>query len=457
MKRSAAHITLFLLTLFLFKTNANGQDYPWLSSNNMMVEARGHFGFFYHHHFEMEGFDAHYSAFEASIYQSTYGKEEWQILYNYPYIGATFYHTRLGGFDQLGKVYALYPFINYPLFRNDTWMTTFKFGVGLAWLTRCFDHLDNYANFSIGSHLNGAVNLSFEYRHEITPRLISVGSLGLIHFSNGATKSPNYGLNTFSAAWGLAYYLRDPRANALYAKRPEYYKYEFDGKNWFSVDLAFGMGIKDVSQTFGKNEPYRVYEGAVRAMAQFTTCSRAGLSFSITKDNSDKATPGWYTEGDVTFISSQHTDEEDNVTYQTIRLKEYQLIKPNLGLCYSMTMKRLSYLFELGVHLDLRARKDGVWKTHPILNDDGSPVLNQHGKPIEELPTFSLASNLIKGSLYQKITLQYELRENLFAQLALTTHLARADYLCAGISYRFNQKYYLNKNAKSSKPIPGLH
>ena len=122
-----------------------------------------------------------------------------------------------------------------------------------------------------------------------------------------------------------------------------------------------------------------------------------------------------------------------------------------------MTMDRLSYLFELGVHLDLRARKDGLWKAHEVKNSDGSPVLNQHGQPIQELPPFSLASNLLKGSLYQKITLQYEIRENLFAELALTTHLARADYLCAGISYRFNQKYYLNKNAKSSKSIPGLH
>lgn len=457
MKRIFAHIMFLFLTLFLCSANLKGQDYPWVSSNNLVVEVREHFGFFYHHHFEMERFNAHYPAFEASIYQSTFGKKEWQTLYNYPFIGATFYHSRLGGFDELGKVYALYPFINYPLYRNDTWMFTFKFGAGLAWLTRCFDHLENPYNFSIGSHLNGAINLSFEYRHEITPQLISVASLGLTHFSNGATKSPNYGLNTFSAAWGLAYYLRDPRANALYAKRPEYYKFEFDGKNWFNVDLEFGMGLKDVSQTFGKNEPYRVYEGTVRALAQFTTSSHAGISLSVVKDNSDKALPDHFVEDGFIYMNSQTTDTAGVTTYHTIRMKEYQLIKPNLGICYLMTMDRLSYLFEIGVHLDFRNKKDGTWQTRPLFNPDNTQVTTHDGQPVEVLLPHCLGTNLDKGSIYEKIALQYRLFDQVYANLSLTTHLARADYLCLGLCYRFNQKYYLNNHAKNKKRPPGLH
>lgn len=441
--------------MFLLGAVAKAQDYPWLSNNNIMVEFRGHYGFFYHHHFEMERFNAHFPAFEASVYQSTYGKKEWQILYNYPFIGATFYHSRLGGFGELGQVYALYPFINYPLYRNDAWMLSFKFGVGAAWLTRCFDHLENPYNFSIGSHLNGAVNLSFEYRHEITPRLVSVASAGLTHFSNGATKSPNYGLNTFSGAWGLAFYLRDPRANALFAKRPEYYKYEFDGKNWFSIDLEFGTGLKDVSQTFGKNETYLVYEGTLRALAQFTTCSRAGLSLSIAKDNSDKALPQYLSDQGHLYLSDYYSDSlGDHLQY--IRLNGYQLMKPNLALCYSMSMDHLSYLFEIGFHLNFRSRKDGIWKTSPLMDKNNQPVMID-SIPVVTLPPYSLATDLSKGSFFQRITIQYFLIDNLYAQFALTTHLARADYLCVGLGYRFNHKYYLNRHVKTSRRPPGLH
>lgn len=456
MKRFIAYSTLILMALFLFGTSVKGQDYPWLSHNNIMVEVRGHYGFFYHHHFEMERFNAHFPAFEASVYQSTFGRNEWQILYNYPYIGCTFYHSNLGKFPELGKVYALYPFINYPLLRGETSQFTLKLGAGVAYLTRCFDHLENPYNFSIGSHINAAVNISFEYRQEITPRLSSVASIGLTHFSNGATKSPNYGLNTFSAALGATYHLRFPRAFSIFAKRPEYYKYEFDGKKWFSVDLDYGIGVKDVSQTMGKNERYRVHDVTARFLAQFTTCSRAGISLSVVKDNSDKAMPQYFTDQGQLYLTDVYSDSLGIRHTQYIRLHDYQLVKPNLALCYSMTMKRLSYLFELGVHLDLRSRTKGLWDVQPVMDKNNQPVMID-SIPVMKLPAYTLASDFSRGAIYERITLQYFLYDNLYAQLSLTTHLARADYLCLGIGYRFNQKYYLNKHAKTSKRPPGLH
>ena len=463
MKRFCAYIVVSLAAALLFGGAVKAQDYKWLSNNNMVVEVRGHYGFFYHHHFEMEKFNAHFPAFEASLYQSTFGKREWQTLYNYPYIGCTFYHSGLGDFEDLGEAYALYPFINYPLLRGETSQLTFKFGAGVAYLTNCFDHLENPYNFSIGSHLNAAVNLSFEYRERLTPHLMSVASIGLTHFSNGATKSPNYGLNTISGALGLACYLRAPRADAIFAKRPEYYKYEFDGKNWFCVDLNYGLGVKDVSQTMGKNEQYLVHSFTARFLAQFTTCSRAGINFSINKDNSDKALPNHFVKDGVTYLINEY-QLNDSLPIQTelIRLREYQLIKPDLGICYSMTMDRLSYLFEIGVHLNFRSRdKNGIWNTSDVSASSGQPAMMTTPTgttlyPVKTLPPFSLATDFSSGSIYERVILQYFLLDNLYAHISLTTHLARADYVCLGIGYRFNQKYYLNKHAKTSKRPPGV-
>ena len=462
MKRKAVHIAIALGLVFLFGAHAKGQDYKWLTNNNMMFEVRGHYGFFYHHHFEMEKFNAHFPAFEASIFQSTFGKKEWQILYNYPYIGCTFYHSRLGGFEELGEVFALYPFINYPLFGSETSQFTLKFGLGAAYLTNCFDHLENPYNFSIGSHLNGAVNLSFEYRQQITPMLQSVASVGLTHFSNGATFSPNYGLNTFSGALGIASYFRDPRANAIFAKRPEYYKFEFDGKNWFCLDLNYEVGVKDVSQTMGKSERYLVQEFGVRALAQVTTCSRIGFSLSAVKDNSDKALPDHFVENGKTYLFGLTTDTATGTEYTALLpLHEYQMVKPNLAICYSMTMDRLSYLFELGVHINLRRTNNGIWTTQPVLDQDSIPVTIQVPPDMTEYPIatispWNMATDISKGSVYQKISVLYNLYDDLYAQIALTTHLARADYLCLGLSYRFHQKYYLNKHAKTKKRPPGV-
>lgn len=393
-------IGLFSMLLSLCLT-AKGQTWRWVSRNNIMVEGRVHYGFFYHHHFEMERFNAHYGAIEASVYQRTFGKREWEADYDYPYIGLTFYHSRLGGFEELGQVFALYPFINYPLIGNPNSQLTFKLGVGLGYLTSHFEPYDSnhYYNFSIGSHLNAAVNLSFEYRQHITERLMAVASMGLTHFSNGSTKLPNYGLNTISGALGLAYHLGTPKGNEDPGSRPQYYPFEFDKKHWLSLDLNYGIGFKNVSQTLGGDSAYfyPVHDLSAFFLGQFTRYSRAGVGVSLVLDMSDQTLP-----------------ELDSFNVR-------QLTRLNFSVCYAMTMHRLSYYFEFGWHLKYN-----------------------------EVP-------LTKGNIYQKVTARYQIYNNIYAHVSLMTHFGRADYLCFGLGYRFNQKYYLNHEKKTRHRPPGMH
>lgn len=419
MKISKSHSVGLIIFFLLLVLKAKGQDYPWLANNNIMVEARVHYGFFYHHHFEMERFNKRYGALEASIYQNTYGKHEWETLYNYPYIGVTFYQSNLGGFDELGQVFALYPFINYPLNPNENSQLTFKLGIGLAYLTKRFDPIDNYYNFSIGSHLNAAVNLSFEYRQKVTSNLMSVASVGITHFSNGCTKLPNYGLNTFSGAWGLAYYLRKPRLNLTPAARPEHYPFEFDRKKWLAFDLDYGIGFKNVSQTMGGDTEhyYPVHDLSCYFLGQFTRCSHAGVCLSLVLDYSDKTLPDRYVDEEGIHVVKIEGNQE--VTYL---IHDYQMTKLNFTLCYAMTMNRLSYYFEVGWHL-----------------------------------RYNQFTDLDKGKIFEKVSFRYQLHDNIYAHLSLSTHLGRADHITFGLGYRFNQKYYLNHEKGTRSHPPGLH
>ena len=426
MKSTKALVIGIVSAFLLCGTKAWGQDYPWLANNNIMVEARAHYGFFYNYHFEMQRFNKRYWAFEASIYQNTYGKHEWETNFNYPYLGVTFYQSNLGGFKELGQVYALYPFIIYPLNPSENSQLTFKLGIGLAYLTEHFepyvgnDSIKYYYNFSIGSNLNAAINLSFEYRQKITSRLTSVFSVGLTHFSNGCTKLPNYGLNTLSSAWGLAYYLRKPRVNLTPGVRPEYYPFEFDHKKWLSFDLDYGIGFKNVSQTLGgaAERYYPVHDISSYFLGQFTRHSRAGFCLSLVLDCSDQKLSDHYVDqnGDLFYL-----DKKENYI-DTIAINLFQMTKLNLTLCYAMTMNRVSYYFEVGWHL-----------------------------------RYNQITDLNKGKIFEKLTLRYQLYDNIYAHLSLSTHLARADHLTFGVGYRFNQKYYLPHEKKTRHLPPGMH
>ena len=426
MKTTKTHIICFLSVFLLCCLKANGQDYEWLTHNNIMVEARIHYGFFWHHHFEMQRFNTHYPAFEFSVYQNTFGKREWEANYNYPYIGFTFYHANFGFTNaevgkHLGSAFAIYPFINYPLIGNENSQFTFKFGVGLGYLTKCFDNFDNYHNFSIGSHVNAAVNLSFEYRQRISPRLKTVASIGLTYFSNGSTKLPNYGLNTFSGALGLAYFLRSPRINLTPTKRPEYKPFEFDKKKWFSVDFNYGIGFKNVSQTLGGESThyYQVHDFSTLLLAQFTQYSRAGLGLSAVLDLSDQTLPDHFVDNNGIHVKKTDPKTGIETVYDISTL---QMSKLNFSLCYVMTMNRLSYQFEFGWHLK-----------------------------------YNKYTDLSKGNIFQKVSFRYQVYNNIYTHASLMTHFGRADYLCFGLGYRFNQKYYINHEKGTRRRPPGMH
>lgn len=381
-------LTLSVALLSSF-TKAVAQSYNVLVNKNYTVEAQINYGFFMHHHLEMSRFKAHFPSYQLSLQRNTFGKHRWETLYHYPTIGLSFLYSGLGGFEEIGQVYALYPFINFPLNKNQNSQITFKLGVGLAYLTNKFDRIENYQNFSIGSHFNAAVNLTFEYRQKVSDRIQVTASAGLVHFSNGSTKTPNFGLNIFNTGLGMSYYIKKPNPKINKKLLPELYPFEFDGKKWFSVDFQFAVGVKDLSQEYITSELYTVYDLSANVLKQFSNRSKAGIAFELVLDNSDKA-----------ILASNHKPWEH----------KYELLKPGIGAAYELLLDRMSFLFNLGWHL--------------------------------------AGADQSEGSFYQKLTLRYECFDNIYTIFSLTTHYARADYLGLGIGYRFDFKYYTKRNAK---------
>ena len=298
MGRQKRHIILFALcTLLLIGKAADAQ----LSHRNYEVEARVHYGYMYfqndQYHSALGHYSRHTPSYELSLHRNTYGEHRWEVLHNYPSIGFTFYYSNFGNDSisaELGKVFALYPFINFPITTSETGKLTFKLGVGLSYLTNKFDPKENFHNYAIGSHVNAAINLSFEYRKRIVERLHWVTSVGLTHFSNGATRSPNMGINIFSVATGLSWYLAPPKTLIDKKLRPKNYLFEFDGKQHFVTDYQYTLGFKDMSQQFGSHQYFFVHNIAANLMLQLTERDRLGIGVEFINDNSGKIThPTW--------------------------------------------------------------------------------------------------------------------------------------------------------------------
>ncbi|HNX43950.1 MAG TPA: acyloxyacyl hydrolase [Bacteroidales bacterium] len=369
-----SHKAFIFIALTLLATPSVSKAQHKLINSNLLLEGRVNYGFLINHHLEMKIFNSHFPAFEINLGKETFGQQRWESEYGYPIIGISYWYSQLGNSEFLGRSNALFPYINYPIVRDVKHELNFRVGLGLGYLTKCFDPVTNYKYLAIGSHVNAAINLMVEYRWRMSPRVQLASGLALMHFSNGSTKTPNYGINSPSINVALAYRLSNENAYQNRKLLPELYKFEFDGKRSVNLNLAATMGYKDMGQEYGKT--FMVYNFSGDLLAPLSFKSSGGLGFDFTRNQSDP----YFAE------------------LQDVMIKhDYELYRMGISLAYQLRMSKLSYMFNTAMY---------VFGTMA--------------------PSFG----------YFKFGLQYLAYKNVFATLTFRSHLARADFIGLGLGYR---------------------
>ena len=133
-------------------------------------------------------------SFESTLNFNTNGTKIHHKYYKYPTYGLTLNYTNSGNKNNIGNIYSANGFINLP-FSNNQNSLRFKFGLGLGWVEKIFHLENNYQNLAIGSHLNANIQIKIEKKVQLKNRQSIKYSVQLNHFSNGAFKTPNLGLN----------------------------------------------------------------------------------------------------------------------------------------------------------------------------------------------------------------------------------------------------------------------
>jgi len=109
--------------------------------------------------------------------------------------------------DDIGSPSAIYYFFKMPFKFTGDKKLSFSYGAafGLSYNFNPFDEVDNPVNVFIGSYSNYYVHLEFSALYEFSNRFSVDGALGFKHFSNGAFKLPNAGINLVPVTIGLRY------------------------------------------------------------------------------------------------------------------------------------------------------------------------------------------------------------------------------------------------------------
>ncbi|MBE9466818.1 MAG: acyloxyacyl hydrolase [Bacteroidetes bacterium] len=317
---------IIFIFLIIFCDNVYSQSKN-VFFEDINFEFNYHNGFLYAHHPSIAYLTQSYiNGFDIKIGKSTNGDHLWEQLYRYPEIGIGFYNSNLGNSEVLGNVNAIYSYINLPIIKNNKIRFDYNFAFGISYLQKCFNTSDNYNNLAIGSKVNVYLNFGFDFKLKLLKQLYLITGLEYTHFSNGAVKKPNLGLNLITCQTGLQYFLNDNDKELIHNKIPN-----FEKRNEYSVILS--GGIKQIAPPGGKTYP--VSSASFNAYRYLNLKHKIGLGIDIFYDSSIDM-----------FLKMNN-----NGTLNDIENKKNDLYSTGIHLSHDLVFNKLSLTTQLGYYL----------------------------------------------------------------------------------------------------------
>lgn len=175
-----------------------------LKTEQIRLSVRYHNGFVLPHHSIVEYYtQKRINGIEINV--GAISPSKWSELYNYPEYGLGYLHQNLGNNEILGKSDAIFPYIDFPLFKNNAINIYSHIGMGIAIVSKRYHPTENYKNVIISSKANAFILLAINSDVELKKNFKITAGASLNHISNGAMKKPNKGLNIACYNIGLKY------------------------------------------------------------------------------------------------------------------------------------------------------------------------------------------------------------------------------------------------------------
>ena len=217
-----------------------------------------------------------------------------------PVVGLLGMYTDLGNKQLLGHSYALIPYVSFPVFGKHWSGRSLQFGLGAAYFDTRFDPESNFFNQAVTTDITWAFRGSLHQK--LWQNRYGLLDMGLVynHQSNGHTKLPNQGLNSFlislRQSWDskLKGYAADE--SGRWPDTEEYLEARFGyGQNVLALAFNDLRPVRTASITWGKTHKgylrwgvgafYRFYQHYHDYIKGNESLVRPGQEFEEFRDN----------------------------------------------------------------------------------------------------------------------------------------------------------------------------
>lgn len=180
-------------------------------------------------------------------------KLEWARRLNAEQISISFIHSDLEGIKRgytFGKAYGLLSEIDFKLFNKNQFFIYFTPGLGLSYIDKTI--FTNPETYIFGTHINAMFNLALKGKYQINQDIDINTEVGLMHYSNGAYRIPNAGVNTLNFGLGIS---KNLKSNLKY-RQSSLHEMSKNG-----IELSAGIGQRGKYKQKDGFTKYAFYAG----------------------------------------------------------------------------------------------------------------------------------------------------------------------------------------------------
>ncbi|MGE5393531.1 MAG: acyloxyacyl hydrolase [Candidatus Saccharibacteria bacterium] len=227
-----------------------------------------------------------YAALSFQVLKQTKGDQLWEQYYGLPAYGVGIYSASFPDNKTFGTPIALYGIFKAPFKRWNKWSLNYEAAFGLTFNWEAFNPSENNYNISLGATESVFIDLGARVNYILSPHFDLGLGYSFTHFSNGALKSPNFGLNTFSPKISVEYRLKRVAPHVVQQIPP------FIKKT--SVDFSIFGGVKNVLYKGSDVDTIQKYKGVYYPVYGVTTVinrqvnykSKLGVGMCLSYDGS---------------------------------------------------------------------------------------------------------------------------------------------------------------------------
>ncbi len=235
-----------LSILFIGRFHVSSQ----LSESFTGIQGSVRYGFLLPHRSTMEHLvQGHSAAVELGVTYQMNGSRSWHQDFNLPSVSFVLNYMDFGNIDVLGSGIGSQITTYLPYFRKNGLSFGSRLGAGIGFASKKFNQDKNAKNNAIGSHLNALVSFGFKLEKQFLKNSLAL-ELNMTHFSNGAYKLPNLGLNLPFLGVQFSHYFNALQYNEVEELDTPLISTELARWSWYSQLI---VSTKQIYPTGGSN------------------------------------------------------------------------------------------------------------------------------------------------------------------------------------------------------------